>query len=480
MNKQLRTFGELTENIAEKTKDLLVKASLAGKTPSNNLSPRKRSNSVSNQPSVVIEQEPRLLSPTSCFSPLNWTWRDITSCKVWNYLDECDIFSACQVIVTAATLLVVSDELDVETEGDELQRRFSSRARQLITFSSSESDNLLQQCGGVSYLHQTVVDDCSLIFLHGQCDAIDSARNMAGLAGLSLCSALYEKLKNDEETEENKIVSGGELLRKYLEGTDLRLQELCKRLLAGGRDEGDESDEVNLDRLASLLVDAVQLLQETIYNVYLIFFKKVRNSSGTSVGRNSGEDGLFCGYLVDFLAQCIRSEDDKDLDKVLTDVQTRVTKQYPQSAVLTAWRSWIIEQTKSLQMACISALTYVNTAHDVARAQQLTLHQCVHFSSTEGTRRRRNSDENALSIRVTRSTSQDVDGFSGENKDMSVHDCEKNDVWNAACSLLLLPFTLTNTSGSKRSNASLGSSSAMGGLALWSHVFRKPFLTQVH
>jgi len=168
-----------------------------------------------------------------------------------------------------------------------------------------------------------------------------------------------------------------------------------------------------------------------------------------------------------------------DRAQVLAAVQSQVAKQFPQSAVLTAWRCWVLEQTQALQLACVSALNHVTTAHDVAYAQRLTLHQCLHFLPAAATSASTSSAPSsqatpqALSIRVPDKTSSApaTSGSSGNDGG----DESQAEVWNAACGLLLLPFTLTSAGSLKRSS----SSGVLGGVTLWSHVFRKPFITQV-
>jgi hypothetical protein len=151
MDEQLHSFGKLAESIVHETKIMLANASSASSFES---AAASRANT------SLPPHQHHFHQSGSQSASLALSERDITSCRVWNSLDECDIYSACQVIVAAEAVLALgSRSSDSSSEGPSSFRRcLAARAAGLLQLSSSTTsslpDPLLERCAGVQYLHQ--------------------------------------------------------------------------------------------------------------------------------------------------------------------------------------------------------------------------------------------------------------------------------------------------------------------------------------
>jgi len=409
MDQQLASFGALSQDIVDKTKFLLDQSSV--------FASKSKTGAVS---TAVNDSGSNVITP--------WRFHELDSSSVWSYLDNCNIFKACQILVFSESVVRHCGDSATNTKTEPhsspiLDSLLEGNAKAMMASLPGDGERCeaLWKCAGVRYLRETVIDDCEILLLYGNLGFDDAAKVMAGVAGLDLsCTTITETVPMDASN----------LLSQYLRGVECRIKDMFPGMIGENISE-DDSHEHRAVRTADSLAHVVRLLQRTVMDIYTIFFHMDDDTTQTI---SHPIRGLFGCYLREFLESVVGSQGEFDW----ANYGSTLSAGFSQSTVLSVWREWIAKQTESIQHACEKAFAHMKSATEVARLQRVTLHECL--------------------------------GDALAQSDGAADACEKVSLWDTACRLLLRQSSYVSSSSGTDSS---------GGMLLWSAVFRDPFIAQV-
>lgn len=252
------------------------------------------------------------------------------------------------------------------------------------------------------------------------------------------------------------------------------------------------------NRLSQTLLSIAELFHNTILNVYRLFFFRQQadsvksNSSGSSGPTTTASilPGLFGQALQSCLESLMATFDKGKIPPAWTKEYSRKLLQgfFSESSLLVIWKEWISIWSEAIQVACVTAFSHMKSATEIAHIQRSTLHACMNCNSGD-------SHTTGVSA-IYRDDGNSVKFEGGDTSDIIGRDMAAASLWNEAC-MLLLPsngfstaFTslvagrITPGAGAEdesKDDTTIAASEtvAIGGLLLWSSVFRKPFITQV-
>jgi hypothetical protein len=244
--------------------------------------------------------------------------------SVWNYLEDCDIYSAAAVVVQAQIVL------------DRVGGKKCSFGAASFLSPAVQKDvppgraSLVPGCSAAAFLSQTVVDDARLLLLEGSCSTHDKARSLASFGLLSAAAG-------------SAFLSRAELLAQYLAAADVLLDAAIDAPEAAAHQQQQNHQQQQQKQLARAkghlggktaatataahapsgsqqsgekLIAAVRILQTAILDAHLLFFKTTelapvsRPASKTTAAAGAGAvDGLVALYQATFL---------RDVDAALT------------------------------------------------------------------------------------------------------------------------------------------------------------------
>jgi hypothetical protein len=291
------------------------------------------------------------------------------------------------------------------------------------TRESTQDQHLLSQCISCRYLKQTIVDDSTLLLLYGQCSVHETARAMAGLAGLDLCSRVMTPKTPPPRQESEEALTGKSLLIKYLTGVETKLQNHLKRLSACGDlsffrhlslshtryltlflslSSPVEHEKSPVTALSELLTSSVEILQHTILEVYLLFLQPTVVSSPSSSSSTSTSSslsgGLFGYHLRQFIHSLLplhthqQSPHQLPAHQIPTQIpswdllEQAIHDQVSPLIFLEVWFSWIRTQIDSIQTQAKDAFALLITSPaEVSKLQRLVSQTCLSttfFNST--------------------------------------------------------------------------------------------------
>lgn len=380
----------------------------------------------------------------------------------------CDIYGAAETIAVASLLLQNS------TTNTSFQSSATPHLSRLSSFLTSDAKSRLAEwattmhinaktlldCSSALFLSQTVIEDAKLVLLEGSSTPAESART---LASLGLLTGMHV----------------GDLLKLHLE---------CADLLIDAATEGLEGNNFDMDPslLANKMTSAVLTMQQTILDVYFLFFRTVTiDSAGNVTNSGDGEGSSQRGLLSIYQEALLKDVDNHlhritreknasnqitndnnnnnnnsnnskgkkstnffNLDAFVQDNQNKCSLGEARSV----FDKWIQSAVQKVGKRSTLALEAMTSATDVARLQQ-RVWQC---STTVG------SDENNHS----QQNQQQQQLYHNEKEELYTQED-----WEAACTELLLPKR-RRPLGDKKSDV-------QASLMLWSTVFRAPFVRQV-
>lgn len=245
--------------------------------------------------------------------------------------------------------------------------------------------------------------------------------------------ASLEVLLNLKSDDHSTSASTNNVIDIYLHCADLRLQHLFETKLRNAEDQSS----VDID---SGLVLLVQLLQNIIVDIYVLFFHHI------PIGEDKMVNGLVSYYHLKMLQDVNAKFSNVDLMAFLNHLDVNSAKQHMKSA-----RNWLQEQIKGVTEKCSALLSSLTSAMQVAQLQQQVYSSCISVASS------------STAIVGTQS-SLTMPNFSS--------------IWSDACNELLVHKSAKH----KRvvtSNNSNSSQAVDTALLLWSTVFRASFLHQV-
>jgi hypothetical protein len=327
-----------------------------------------------------------------------------------------------------------------------------------------------------------VKEDGHLLFLYGNSECAEVARTMAGLTAMEICTASC-----DDSDVDGCGGCVGSMMRMYLKGVEVKLKELISLLTTDASvhtETGEESEDRVEAHLSHTLSAAVSLLHRTIADIYVLFFLRPAaqlssTAKGSTIPPGFVLPGLFGQTLQKCLESLIMSFDKGKIPSDWTKETSRKLLQglFSESALLSTWKDWIAAWTEAIQDACVQAFSHMKSATEIAHIQRATLHACMNCNTGATTI--------GMASLITTITLEGKSSSSLEGPDCTDNGHMAMAGWCNAC-ILLLPsnalsaaYTTHNPQTSSDDMDSSPETMAVGGLLLWSTVFRRPFITQV-
>lgn len=220
-------------------------------------------------------------------------------------------------------------------------------------------------------------------------------------------------------------------------------------------------------------MSCVEILQQTVLEVYMIFLQPIASSSTTMPG------GLFGFHLREFLLSLFPlSPGHSSLS--LEDL----TQDHTSSTLfLEVWYHWIRQQIELLQSSAVVAFTRINSPAEVSKLQRLVSQSCLSSQWIQPIFHRKTHPTLPLPASAP-------SGFL-PLQDQAPQDKAFDTIWYESC-VILLEMTLTTRWAQLQQQyqhhllhrsatpAPAGFPSFVdGGRMLWIYVFRQPFLSLV-
>jgi hypothetical protein len=450
------------------------------------------------------------------------------------------LLSSLQILALTETITKTaqpSESNDPPSSGEAyLSKLLRSKSTELLQGSlcngteteTTTSQKVLSQCASCAYLKQTIVDDSTLLFLYGQCSVHEIALTMSGLAGLDLCSrALASKAQ-----QRSDFLTGKSLLTKYLEGVETKLQSHLKRLASCGDVPHTcllphltspplplsslEHEKSPVAALSTLLISAVEILQNTILEVYLIFLQPTTLPSvlaSTSSGSGSTNEtftalsgGLFGFHLRQFIHSLLPSQRHLQPSSYNWDIiEQLIHEEVSPVTFLEVWYQWIRTQIEAIQIHARDAFALIDSPADVSKLQRLVSQACLSSKFLQQMNQKKDllltPFHSAVPLRPSLVTGDGQQGKDTRTLKVTETVGTGPEVWYDSC-VCLLETILTNRwpqiqqqfqhrldhrtlYGPSSSSSVVGGSipgpgsAEDGGRMLWIYIFRQPFLTLV-
>lgn len=209
--------------------------------------------------------------------------------------------------------------------------------------------------------------------------------------------------------------------------------------------------------LSSILISSVEILQQTILEVYVLFLQPMEVNVANTTERLPLSGGLV-GY---YLRQFIRSVGPLTPSVNWSSIEELIEENVAPLSILEIWYQWVRSNIDFIQSSCKGAFSRITSPADVSKLQRLVSQSCFAMNVVQEIYQR-----NEISFQH---------GLSDDSALTSV--------WSTSCSCLLENILTTrwNQYHLQFHSRSLHplSGGAEGGKFVWIYIFRQPFLSLV-